>query len=88
MKTKKGFIIGVHNMGSIWQIDVAKNVFKGTPKGEITTISGDWRPISEGLEDAFGNDMIGQQIRYTPDPTFGATSWEPTGIKKKLKEVL
>jgi hypothetical protein len=85
---KKGFIIGVHNLGSIWQINVAQRISKGKPKGEITTISGDWRPISEGLQDAFGNEIIGQQIEYVPDPTFGASSWEPTGIRKKLKEVV
>lgn len=80
----KGIIKDIRNLGTIWQIDV-----KG--KRGTTTISGDWRPISEGIEDAFGSpeNAIGQEIEYVPDPIFGASSWQPTGrIVKKLRKVI
>lgn len=88
MKRKKGFIVRVRDLGTIWQMDIAERITKGEPKGKTTTISGDWRPMSEGLDDAFGGDILGQQIEYSPDSIFGAKSWEPTGIKKKLKGVV
>jgi hypothetical protein len=93
---KKGVIIGVHDFGTIWQIDVADRFVKGKPKGRITKIRGDWRPMRDGLDSAFDissgefpyvlskkiyENVIGQEIEYEPDPTFGALSWQPTGRK-------
>ena len=95
MKTKKGIIIGVHDMGSMWSIDVAEKMVKGKPVN-VSKISGDWRPMRDGLDSAFDissnvfpytdnrkiyENVIGQEIEYSPDPIFGATSWRSTGKK-------
>jgi hypothetical protein len=103
MVIKKGYIIGVHDMGSVWQIDLAPKIVKGRPEGRIASITGDWRPMRDGLNEAFDigsekfpyvsgkkmyENVFGQQIKYKPDPIFGAESWEPTGLKKKLKRVV
>jgi hypothetical protein len=103
MKRKKGFIIAVHPIGSVWQIDVAERIERGHPRGKITSISGDWRPMRDALDSAFNistkefpyvsgkkmsENVFGQQIEYFTDSIFGAKSWEPTGIKKKLKDVV
>jgi len=80
----KGIIRNIRNLGTIWQIVV-------TSRGKETVISGDWRPISYGIEDAFGSpeNAIGKEIEYKPDPIFGASSWFPTGRTiKKLKKVI
>lgn len=115
VKMKKGIIVGVHDEGSIWTIDVAEGFSKGKPKGKITTIRGDWRPMRDGLDDAFDissdefpytskqkiyENVIGEEIKYTPEDIFGASIWIPTykkkfslkvdkkGKIKKLKEVI
>ena len=96
MMKKKGIIIAVHDRGTMWQIEVAEKFVKGEPKGRITTISGDWRPMRDGLDSAFDisssefpyvsskkiyENVIGQEIEYEEDPILGASSWKPTGRK-------
>ena len=81
-----GTIMAVHDMGTMWSMDVK------TPSGKIITISGDWRPMRDGIDDAFDisspkfpyvsnkkiyENVIGQKIKFEPDPTFGASSWRP-----------
>jgi hypothetical protein len=93
---KKGIIIAVHNLGTMWSMEVAEKFVKGVPKGKITTIAGDWRPMRDGLDSAFDissskfpyvsnkkiyENVIGQEIEYEPDPIFGALGWQPTGRK-------
>ena len=112
--TKKGIIIGVHDLGSMWTIDVADRMVKGKPVN-TQRISGDWRPVRDSLDNAFDisseqfpfvsqkkiyENVIGQEIEYVPDETFGAISWKPTGKKsfslrvdthgkiKRLKQVM
>ena len=85
-----GTIMAVHNLGTIWSFDVK------LPSGHMKTISGDWRPMRDGLDSAFDigspefpyvsnkkiyENVIGQKITFVPDPTFGASSWEPSGEK-------
>lgn len=94
VKTKKGIITSVHNMGSMWAFDVAESFKSGKPAGEITRITGDWRPMRDGLDSAFDisspnfpyvsnkkiyENVVGQMIEYTPDEIFGASSWRPLG---------
>jgi hypothetical protein len=83
---KIGTIMEVHDMGTMWSIDVK------TPSGKMITISGDWRPMRDGLDSAFDissdkfpyiskekiyENVIGQKIAFEPDPIFGASSWRP-----------
>jgi hypothetical protein len=85
-----GTIMEVHDMGTMWSIDVK------TPSGKMKTISGDWRPMRDGLDDAFDisssefpytsskkiyENVIGQRITFTPDLIFGASGWAPLGEK-------
>lgn len=94
---RKGVIVAVRDLGTMWQIDVAKGFKKGKPVGKITPIRGDWRPIRDALDSAFDisspkfpyvsstkiyENVMGQEIEYEPDPIFGASSWRPTGRKK------
>jgi hypothetical protein len=82
VKLKKGIIIGVHDMGSMWSIDVSEKFIKGKPSGKQTVIKGDWRPIRDALNDAFDisssefpyvskkkiyENAIGQEIEFSPD---------------------
>lgn len=59
--------------GSLWQIIVK------TDGGKRVTISGDARMLGGSLMDVYGSPSgaVGKRIRFVPDPTFGATSWEP-----------
>lgn len=81
----------VHDMGTMWSIDVK------TPSGKMKTIMGDWRPMRDGLDAAFDissdrfpytsgkkiyENVIGQKIRFEPDPIFGASSWAPLEEKE------
>jgi hypothetical protein len=74
----------------MWSVDVMLS------DGSMKTISGDWRPMRDGLDSAFDigspefpyvsdkkiyENVIGQQIKFVPDPIFGASSWEPLGEK-------
>jgi len=96
MMKKKGIITAVRDLGTVWQIEVAEKLVKGKPRGKITVISGDWRPIRDGLDSAFDissrefpyvsrkkiyENVIGQEIEYAEDPLIGASSWNPTGRK-------
>lgn len=77
-KMIKGKIIGIENHGSMWEMRVS------TGKGKIkdtVTIFGDWRPMRDGIEAAFGNpeNAIGKEILFKPDSIFGATYWRPVG---------
>jgi hypothetical protein len=96
MMKKKGVITAVHDSGTMWQMEVAEKFVKGEPKGKIITISGDWRMMRDGLDDAFDissgefpyvsskkiyENVIGQEIEYEEDPIFGASGWQPTGKK-------
>jgi hypothetical protein len=82
MKLKKGIITGVHDMGSMWSIDVSEKFIKGKPSGKQTVIKGDWRPIRDALDSAFDigsnefpyvskkkiyENAIGQEIEFSPD---------------------
>jgi hypothetical protein len=74
----KGIITEVRNLGTIWQMDVKRGK-------KTITISGDWRPMSEGIVDAFGSPerAIGHEIEYVTG------SWQPTGrVIKKLRKVI
>lgn len=86
----EGTIMEVHNQGTMWSIVVK------TPSGKLKTIMGDWRPIRDGLDDAFDissntfpyvsskkiyENVIGQRISFVPDDIFGASSWNPVGEK-------
>lgn len=97
IKKKKGVIIGVQDLGSVWRIQVAQDFKKGKPVGKITEITGDWRPMRDGLDSAFDissdefpytsnkkiyENVIGQVIEYVPDNIFGASSWRPLYGKK------
>lgn len=92
-----GTIMEVHDMGTMWSIDVKLD------NGKMQTITGDWRPMRDGLDSAFdiGSDkfpytsskkiyenVIGQRISFTPDPIFGASSWIPLEEKKFSLKVL
>ena len=92
-----GTIMEVHDMGSMWSMDVKLD------NGKIQTISGDWRPMRDGLDDAFDigsnefpytsskkiyENVIGQRITFTPDPIFGASYWKPLNEKKFSLQVL
>ena len=96
MTIKKGIITAVHDRGTMWHIEVSERFVKGVPKGKITTISGDWRPMRDSLDSAFDisssefpyvsnkkiyENVIGQEIEYEEDPIFGASGWQPTGKK-------
>jgi len=72
-RVQSGVIMNVRNLGSIWQFDVRKR------SGEVVTVSGDARMIGDGLLSAFGSvdNAVGKYVRFTPDPVFGASSWEP-----------
>jgi len=98
---KKGFIIDVQDMGTMWSIIIAKKFVKGKPI-DITRITGDWRPMRDGLDSAFDisskefpyvskekidENVIGQQIEYEPDPIFGASGWQPTSNRLSEKEI-
>jgi hypothetical protein len=82
--------MAVHDLGTMWYVDVK------LPSGEMKTIKGDWRMMRDGLDSAFDigspefpyvsnkkiyENVIGQKIEFVPDPTFGASSWEPLGKK-------
>lgn len=86
-----GTIMAVYDRGTIWQMEVKK------PDGKTIMISGDWRPMRDSLDEAFDirspefpyvssekmyENVIGQKIKFTPDPTFGASSWSPLGKKE------
>jgi len=101
MKTLKsattGTIMEVHDMGTMWSIDVKLD------NGKMKIITGDWRPMRDGLDSAFDissdkfpytskkkiyENVIGQRISFTPDPIFGASSWAPLDEKKFSLKVL
>ena len=86
----EGTIMAVHDLGTMWAIDVK------LPDGKLLQITGDWRPMRDGLDSAFDisspkfpytspkkiyENVIGQKIRFEPDPIFGASSWSP--LKEK-----
>jgi len=81
-----GTIMGVHDLGTIWSLDVK------LPSGKMIQISGDWRPVRDGLDSAFDissnefpyfskkkiyENVIGQKISFTPDVVLGASAWQP-----------
>jgi hypothetical protein len=67
-------------MGSIWQISVRES------NGQFVTISGDARMIRASLESAYGSiaNARGREIRFVPDPVFGASSWEPMDADSEM----
>ena len=90
VQLKKGTIIGIQDRGSIWTMNVKLD------NGKTTDISGDWRPMRDGLDSAFDisssdfpyvsqkkiyENVIGQRIEFAPDPIFGAEGWSPLGEK-------
>jgi hypothetical protein len=96
MMKRKGVITAVHDLGTMWQIEIAEKFVKGVPKGRTIAIAGDWRPMRDGLDSAFDisssefpyvsqkkiyENVIGQEIEYEEDPIFGASNWRPTGRK-------
>jgi hypothetical protein len=79
-KMKKGKIVEVHDMGTMWSIVVEDS------KGKKDSIYGDWRPMRDGLDSAFDisspnfpyvsgekirKNVIGKKIKYTPE------GWSP-----------
>jgi len=86
-----GTIMAVHDLGTMWSIDVKLS------SGKTKTITGDWRPIRDGLDSAFDigspsfpyvspkkiyENVIGQKIKFEPDEIFGASGWSPLGEKE------
>lgn len=88
-RMKKGVIVGIHDMGTVWSLDIAKKIVKGKPVGiKNNAIAGDWRPMRDSLDAAFNisspdfpyiskkkiyENAIGQEIEYTDE------GWKPTG---------
>jgi hypothetical protein len=94
---KTGTIMAVHELGSMWSIKVKLD------NGKMQTITGDWRPMRDGIDSAFDigssefpfvsskkiyENVIGQRISFVPDPIFGASSWTPLNEKKFSLQVL
>lgn len=71
---RQGVIEEVRGVGgSVWQMVVK------TDSGKRVLISGDARMLGGSLMDVYGSPSgaKGHRIRFTPDPVFGASAWEP-----------